>query len=113
VKQLMTQGSRVRAVTRNSKFGPESIVVKSYAELTPQSADDVLVHLAESRDNSKGSPTEEERAQRETLLSQDWRRIVYASSATVYGDQISRPRKVSEAIAPRTEYACWKSEGET
>ena len=86
--------------------------MKTYAELTPRSADDVLVHLAESRDHSKGAPTDEERAQRETLLSQDWRRIVYASSAAVYGDQVSRPRKTTEAIAPRAVYACWKSEGE-
>ena len=112
MKELIAHGSRVRAVTRSSKYGPDSVVVKTYAELTPQSADDILVHLAESRDHSKGGPTDEERAQRETLLSQDWRRIVYASSAAVYGDQISRPRRVSEAIAPRAVYACWKSEGE-
>ena len=102
----------MRAVTRSSKPGFESVVVKNYAELAPRSADDVLVHLAESRDISKGSPTDEERAQRETLLSRDWRRIVYASSAAVYGDQVSRPRKASEPVAPRAVYARWKSQGE-
>jgi len=103
----------MRAAARHFEPLPGRLVVKDYSVLMPRSADDILIHLAESRGfPTGGGPTEVERKQRAALFARGWAKILYASSATVYGDRDARPRKASDAVAPQTAYARWKLEGE-
>lgn len=43
-------------------------------------------------------------------LSAGWKRVVFASSAAVYGDAAATPRKESDSLAPRGAYAELKAE---
>lgn len=80
---------------------------------------DVLVHLAEVNDRrlaaELGAPYEAEAARTiSALLGKRYERVVYASSAALYGDQAEAPRAVGDpvyATDPYTRLKLW-AEGE-
>lgn len=79
---------------------PGLLQVADYAQAP---AGDVLVHLAESSDrvavNQRGAAAEAQAmATLDALLARDWRQVVYASSAVLYGDRATTPRKVSDPV---------------
>lgn len=89
------------------RAGAEWQQVQDYSQ-TPLA--DVLIHLAEDGDrmrvNEAGSIYEA--AAQNTfawLLEKGYRRVVYASSAALYGDAVESPRKPSETVTPNDAYA--------
>ena len=83
------------------------VVVSNYAA---SPAGDVLVHLAEGRDLAEAQAADQpyldmivEQASR--LFSAGYSRIVYVSSAAVYGDELAMPRCPQESVAPSGAYA--------
>jgi UDP-glucose 4-epimerase len=92
---------------------PGLLTVPNYAE-TPSG--DVLVHLAESNDrqiaNSDGQVYETAAINLlETLGNKGFKRIVYASSAVLYGDQNTSPCKENDPVYltdpyTRIKHAC-------
>ncbi len=88
--------------------GAEQHIVGDYLE-TP--AADVLVHLAEENSLQAAHQAGEEHLERSAgrlrglERSGRFARIVYASSAAVYGDESPLPRRPDEPVEPRTIYA--------
>src|SRR3990172_8203443 len=83
------------------------IIVPDY-DHTPSG--DVLVHLAEARDISVAKDQgatyiEQNMKMFQQLLKKDFKRVVYASSAAVYGDSITSPRRPVESLTPIDTYA--------
>lgn len=79
---------------------PGLLQVADYAQAP---AGDVLVHLAESSDraavNQRGAAAEAQAlATLDALLAKDYRQVVYASSAVLYGDRGATPRKVADPV---------------
>lgn len=98
-------GWHVLPVARSA--GAEWRQVDDYSQ-TP--AADVLIHLAEDGDrpsvNEAGKTYEDAvRSTFKTLLAKGYRRVVYASSATLYGDAVETPRNPSETVIPTDTYA--------
>lgn len=75
-----------------------------HADLSPLEADTVI-HVAEPNavTSQAGRQSNVDRARR--LLAAPFRRIVYVSSAVVYGDQIRLPRRETESVSPAGPYA--------
>lgn len=78
---------------------------------------DVLVHLAEGNDRARVEQAGEGYARgiRETLqrlLGKKYSRIVYASSAALYGDKSPRPRRPEDAVHSSDTYARLKHDAE-
>jgi len=95
-------------VGRSLKAGlPDLVVVSDYAA---SPVGDVLVHLAEERDLAEAQAAGQsyldrivEQASR--LFSAGYSRIVYISSAAVYGDELAMPRHPQETVTPSGTYA--------
>jgi UDP-glucose 4-epimerase len=90
--------------------------IPHYQDYVPP-AGAVLVHLAEPAliPTATGQGATHVRAMVEQcrdLLAHPWRRIVYASSAAVYGDAIAIPRRCDERLTPSGPYAVAKLECE-
>lgn len=108
LRALQDTELEVVPVGRSLKAGlPDMVVVSNYAA---SPTGDVLVHLAEERDIAEvqitGQPyinTIVDQASR--LFAADYGRIVYASSAVVYGDKLSTPRHPQERITPSDVYS--------
>ncbi len=71
---------------------------------------EVLVHLAETRDVAAAESLgdayiEQSVANAKSLLSGGFAKVIYASSAVVYGDGVSTPRRPDERIEPKGVYA--------
>ena len=117
---LAARGLPVLAVSRryfNVGKSIQVLQVKSYADLVPPSTDSVLVHLAEPRDVAAVAREDarlaaERQGALAALLGRGWAHVVYASSAAVYGDGETAPRRTSESIAPRGAYAAAKAASE-
>lgn len=105
LRRLRADGADVVGVARRT--APGVISVPDYAESPPG---DVLIHLAEASDRAvaaAGGPQYEARAHSTlaTLLRQGYSRVVYASSAALYGDRITRPRRPDEPLLATDAYA--------
>jgi UDP-glucose 4-epimerase len=65
---------------------------------------DVLIHLAETNDralaNRGGALCERDAAEIIKCLSKRYKKIIYASSAVLYGDECDSPRSELDAIVP-------------
>ena len=99
-------------VSRNP--GRDLIVVDSY-ENAPSA--DVLIHLAEVSDrrlaNSLGSQyLESTLSSLYSLLSKGYSRIIYASSAVVYGDSSAKLRRVDDQVFSSDTYSSLKLSSE-
>jgi len=96
--QLKQLGANVIAVSRRQFSG--MIKVDDYAD-SPMG--DVLVHLGEESDralvNRQGeSYLNEANRVVQTLLSRGYKRVIYASSGAVYGDNNPKPNKTGDAV---------------
>jgi len=85
------------------------VKLTDYAELAPDGPNQVLIHVAEPRDIAaiEADGMAHAAAVREmllALLSKSWAHVVYASSAAVYGDDVSRPRRAHEPVTPGSHY---------
>ncbi|NWG75582.1 MAG: NAD(P)-dependent oxidoreductase, partial [Rubrivivax sp.] len=100
VHELMRRRVDTVAVVRHHfDVNLPQIVISDYI-LTPPG--DVLVHLAETRDISAAEAQGEAHIAQTTktlqqLLCKGFKRIVYASSAVVYGDNVSIPHRPAES----------------
>jgi nucleoside-diphosphate-sugar epimerase len=111
VQEIRRRNGDVLPVSRTPLPYPQSVQVESYAD-TP--AGDVLVHLAENRDRALAAPQEAETIRRfDTLLAKGFGRVIYVSSALVYGDGSVRPHGVDEPPSVSDSYTRTKvtSEG--
>ena len=105
---LANRGVDVLAVTRGGGAdGFPHMTVKDYGE-TPEG--DVLVHLAENRDIAKAERENESYISDSSgllrgLLSKRYMNVIYASSAAIYGDANSYPRRPDEHVEPTGSYA--------
>jgi nucleoside-diphosphate-sugar epimerase len=101
------------AAARKSMLHPPSARIMpliDYADLAPDSPNQVLIHVAEPRDIAAAETdatvhTAGVRRVLMALLSKRWGHVVYASSAAVYGDGVSRPRRTDEPVIPVNAYA--------
>lgn len=85
---------------------PGNLQVGSYKD-TPSG--DVLVHLAEASDRAyaqANAPDYEQQALAtlEALQAKGFSRVIYASSAVLYGDQMQLPRKVGDPVYETDAY---------
>lgn len=99
MRKLAHDGIDVVGVSRHS-LQPEHVQVASYAD-APDG--DVLVHLAEASDRrwaEMNAQVYEQEALRtlESLLGKGFGRVVYASSAVLYGDQSEELRRVEDPV---------------
>ena len=104
IGKLKSMGGDVVAVSRSRGSGFSS--VSSYGD-TPDG--DVLVHLAQDNDRARvntqpSSYAENAVAEMETLASR-YARVIYASSASLYGDRGLSPRKEDDPVIAGDTYA--------
>lgn len=112
VRRFREHGQPVVPLTRSAPRDATMQQVRRYQDYSPL-ADAILVHLAEPA----MIPLEEDQGaahiqamveQCRALLAHPWRRVVYASSAAVYGDAVATPRRSDETVAPAGPYAAAK-----
>lgn len=104
VRQLTRRGAEVVGVARRG--GPGLHAVSRYADAP---AGDVLVHLAETNDRRQaeagGAEYEQEASQTlQTLIGKRYARVVYASSAVLYGDRSAMPHKTDDPVQVNDVY---------
>ncbi len=114
VKELLRRGVKTCAVARHPVEFPDSLVVDNYFD-TPSG--DVLIHLAENPNraqvNKIGSAyLSEAGALANSLVSKGYQRIVFASSAVVYGDKDKRRHKPIDPVLATDVYSQSKLECE-
>lgn len=114
VKELLRRGVKTCAVARHPVEFPDSVVVDNYFD-TPSG--DVLIHLAENPNraqvNEIGSAYLcEAGALANSLVSKGYQRIVFASSAVVYGDKDKRRHKPMDPVLATDVYSQSKLECE-
>lgn len=114
VKELLRRGVKTCAVARHPVEFPDSLVVDNYFD-TPSG--DVLIHLAENPNraqvNEIGSAyLSEAGALANSLVSKGYQRIVFASSAVVYGDKDKRLHKPMDPVLATDVYSQSKLECE-
>src|SRR5687768_7405760 len=107
-------GRAVEVVRVARRPVPHAIQVTDYAH-TPDG--DVLVHLAEEKDRSRAQEEGDagvEAAKRvlHALLDKPWQRVIYASSAVLYGDRECAPHKTGDRIYAADAYSRMKHAGE-
>jgi nucleoside-diphosphate-sugar epimerase len=112
VGQLIRAGLTVVPVTRRRV--PGAVQVEHYADAP---SGDVLVHLAESAQRSVaerlGSAYERDATSTiDALLAKPYRRVIYASSAALYGDQASTPRRPDDEVYVTDAYTRVKRHAE-
>lgn len=71
---------------------------------------DILIHLAETNlrnitNNKKDDAYQTNKNLLDHINSKKYEKVIYASSAAVYGDKITKPRKENELISPYDEYS--------
>jgi UDP-glucose 4-epimerase len=112
VEYLKQAGAEVVPVAR--RVVPGCHRVADYGETPPA---DVLVHLAEdsNRGRVNAAGTEYENAARVTLkkiLAKPFHRVVYASSAALYGDESMEPHGIGDVVAVTDAYTRIKHHAE-
>lgn len=73
------------------------------ADYSESPCGDVLIHLAETNDrgwiNNNGGASEQGAARViHALIDKGYKKVIYASSASIYGDRIPEPRKPDEQV---------------
>ncbi|MFN4310066.1 MAG: NAD-dependent epimerase/dehydratase family protein [Ferrovibrio sp.] len=104
VRKLTTAGIECLGVSRKTVAGLNHV-----AEYSDTPEGDVLIHLAETSDRAAakalGDSVEvEARHTLDALLAKGYRKIVYASSAVLYGDRWLTPRKTSDPVEAQDIY---------
>jgi UDP-glucose 4-epimerase len=112
--RLRVAGADARGVSRSP--GADARVA-DYADLAPRETTDVLLHLADARDVAAAEAAGEAHvaAARDlaaALARKGWRYAIFASSAIVYGDAVTHPRREDEPPSPGGVYARAKLAGE-
>jgi len=111
VAELSARGIAVIAVARRAASAPAGVETRTVSDYAETPAADVLVHLAEE---SRLAVAEQEGealiagnvARLERLLAaRRFARVLYGSSAAVYGDASPRPHCADEALAGTSIYA--------
>lgn len=103
-ERLRAAGHAVTALSRRA--GPGLVTVRDYAREVQA---EVIVHLAETSDrhaaNAAGENYERQAlATLRALLASGARRVVYASSAALYGDEAARPRRPNDPVRATDTY---------
>ncbi len=98
VNRLTEAGFDCLGVSRTAVSG--ICQVASYRDAP---AGDVLIHLAETNDrsvaNARGASLEADAEQTlDALLAKGYCKVIYASSAVLYGDHWTTPRKISDPV---------------
>jgi UDP-glucose 4-epimerase len=114
VLRLLSENSQIELLPVTRQQIPNWYCVADYAQ---SPAGDILIHLAENCDRGQvanlGSAYEESiRSSLATLLSKKYRRIVYASSAVLYGDADNRPHLTSDRAVITDSYTRVKYQSE-
>lgn len=114
VLRLLREHSQVELVPVTRQRIPHWCCVTDYAQ---SPSGDVLIHLAENCDRGQvanlGTAYEESiRASLSALLEKGYHRIVYASSAVLYGDEDTRPYLTSDRVVIADAYARVKYQSE-
>lgn len=107
VHQLMAEKYETYAVARgelNFASPIQNIRVQRYEDLDPPPGA-TLIHLAETNSTSSQEDGAAAFTLLENLLAKPFERVLFASSATVYGDQNTNPSDTDEEIAPTNAYA--------
>ncbi len=113
VKLLSESGEPVTRVTRRalaSEPGVTDLCVSCYDALPARMEDATLIHAGEpaeiaSAEAGGDAHIEAMRGLLDKLLARGFAHVVYVSSAAVYGDAVTIPRRPDEAIAPHGAYA--------
>jgi UDP-glucose 4-epimerase len=109
VKHLRNQGIKVLPLSRSRSNG-DFVSISDYAN-APEGG--ILIHLAQDnnrvRVNQKKNAVVESEVLLRQLLSKKYQRVVYASSAAVYGDKDSNPQKPSQKAMVIDNYTEIKS----
>ena len=113
VAQLSETSAVVCPLTRGD--ASDAIHVSHYAEAP---AGDVLIHLGESAERAvaeglAGAYERDARATLDALVAKPYRRVIYASSAALYGDLASTPRRPGDPIQTNDVYTRVKALGES
>ncbi|MCR4378753.1 MAG: NAD(P)-dependent oxidoreductase, partial [Rhodospirillales bacterium] len=106
VTQLMAEKYKTIAVARGELhfFPPiQNMHVKRYEDIDPPSGA-TLIHLAETNSTSSQEDGAAAFALLENLIAKPFGRIIFASSAAVYGDQNTCPNGTNEQVAPNNAY---------
>lgn len=113
VAYLARNGGSVIGLARRIRGEATGLAQVAAYEAYAPPAGAVLVHLAEESSLSAaergGERHIEETVSRcAALFERDWAHVVYASSATVYGDEFAHPRRPDEPVYPRGAYTAAK-----
>lgn len=106
-KLAQNQQHRVVAVSRTNvqlPLGVTNVCVAHYDELMPE-VGSTLIHLAEANSTLQDESDEAAQNLLDKLLAKPFARVIYASSATVYGDQNTNANRVGDEIRPTSSYA--------
>lgn len=111
LRQLALQDASAEIIGVTRQHLPGLVQVRNYAE---SPCGDVLVHLAEVNDRSRvreAGPTYENAVAGtlDSLLEKGFGRVVYASSAVLYGDEGAAPKRPLDPIYPNDAYTRIKS----
>ena len=106
------RGIVVRPVSRQAMSG--GVQVKTY---TQAPGGDVLIHLAEEADRAKVAALGAQYHAEATgtiaqLLNRSYSRVIYASSAVLYGEASSQPHMPDDAVYVTDEYTRLKRDAE-
>lgn len=102
VRWLEYKGLPVVGLARTRPCEPKIEQIEDYADFNPPDGA-VLVHLAQGRDVAAAGDESMVGLCR-TLLAKNWAHVVFASSAVVYGDSESHPRRLDEPVMPGSPY---------
>jgi UDP-glucose 4-epimerase len=117
VAQLAQSGEPVTRVAR-CELAPErgvvDLCIRGYDALPARMEHAILIHVGEPADIAAAevgaaAHVEAMHSMLGTLLTRRFARIVYVSSAAVYGDAVAAPRRPDEATAPCGAYARGKA----
>jgi UDP-glucose 4-epimerase len=114
VLQLFRKHTQIDLIPVTRQQIPNWYFVTDYAQ---SPSGDVLIHLAENCDRGQvsylGAPYEERiSASLSSLLAKGYQRIVYASSAVLYGDSDTRPHLTTDRVLLSDAYARVKYQSE-
>lgn len=111
VRACRRVGIEVIPVTRSTRSFESGLFVAPNYSQCPRG--DILVHLAEERDVGRADLAEgdyvaDTLALARRVIGVGYARVVYASSAVVYGDKSIEPHRPGETVRPCGAYACAK-----
>ena len=108
LRECWDRGHEAIGVSRNGNIGRAERVNLEPLDLdreVPRFGDAVCVHLAEPNLQNDPEISAQNLLRAKHVLAAPFSRIVYCSSAGVYGGQVSTPRRENESVTGTTEYA--------